>query len=399
MLDNNISSSIIVLEKFKNNNVWSSASSGVYCERLNELITSLNKELDGIDKFEEALSMLEQIIKIDGEIETLNNSFKTIPEGADEETISQYTNYNSGISYSIQQKKNDREIIRNDIIKILSSFGVIADIQIINIPNVEGANVLATYETGCIYELFTTTGERYEAFIPYNVDPTKPVIVYDPGNSSGGAVNSTANWQLFKDDFENNGYDHIVIRSLRKDNSQYYNDLVEKLNLEPTSKLFVSHSGGTTYNIREYCDLVEEGENLPGVIAVMDGYTAPSWFKSQGITQKLIDSETVVFGFHQNWRNDYAVNYEGLAKDGVNMLILSDTSEFGLSHGGVNKSLTQNGVMDFLTGNGELPDNYNIRYWDANYVDEKGNKGGFRTVDHNDVKTLDDVYNFFGIER
>lgn len=399
MFDNKISDSVVVLDKFKNNTVWTGASSGAYSEKLNELIGELNSELANIDKFEEVLLILDKIKKLDDDIQTLKNSLWAIPENATEETINSYSSHNASINSSIAEKTNERNDLREKAIKMLSEFGIIADIQIINIPNIEGATVLETYETGCIYEITISNNVSYQAFIPFEVDPTKPVIVYDPGDSGSGGINSVNNWNMFKDDFQNNGYDHIVIRSLRRDNSQYYNDLVNRLNLEPASKLFVSHSGGTTYNFYEYCDLIDEGDNSPGVIAVMDGYTPASWFENQGVTQKLIDSETIVFGFHQNWQNSYVKDYEGLAQDGVNMLILSDISEFGHSHGGVNQSLTQNGVLDFLTGNGELPDNYNIKYWDPNYVDENGKTGGFVVVNHDDVKTLDDVYNFFGIER
>ena len=245
----------------------------------------------------------------------------------------------------------------------------------------EDSKVLYEYDSGCIYELYTTGGQRYESYIPYDVDLTKSVIVYDPGDGHGGGVNSSNNWKLFRTDFETNGYDHIVIRSLRKDNSQYYNDLVDRLSLEPHSKLFVSHSGGTTYNFNEYCDLIEEGNELPGVIAVMDGYTSASWFKNQSVTQKIINSETILFGFHQNWRNDYAKNYEAFVKDGVPKLILSDTSKYGQSHGGVNILLTENVVMDYLTGNGELPDN-NIKYYYSSYVNDDGTTGVFVTIDY-----------------
>lgn len=399
MLDNKIPSSIGVLEKFKNNTVWSGAASGSYCNQLNDLISTLNNELSNIDKFEEALALLDKIIQIDKDINTLKDSLWTIPEGASQETISRYSNHNAGINSSIQSKTKERTEIREEIIGILSGFGIIADITTLNITNITGADRIAEYETGCIYEIEISDTVSYQAFIPFEVDPTKPVIVYDPGDSGNGGINSVNNWNMFKTDFKENGYDHIIIRSLRGDNSQYYNDLVSRLNLSPASKLFVSHSGGTTYNFNEYCDLVEEGNDLPGVIAVMDGYTPGPWFKNTGVTQKIIESDTIVFGFHQNWRNDYAKNYEFFAQDGVNMLILSDQSEFGSSHGRVNESLTQNGVMDFLTGTGELPDNYVIKYWDPNFVDENGKTGGFVTVNYEDVKTLDDVYEFFGVER
>ena len=64
MLDNNISDSVVVLDKFKNNTVWCGASSGAYSEKLNELISTLNEELAGVDKFEEYLDLTMQISDI-----------------------------------------------------------------------------------------------------------------------------------------------------------------------------------------------------------------------------------------------------------------------------------------------------------------------------------------------
>lgn len=391
MLDNTISNSVTVLEGFKNNTIWTGGASTALCEELNELINLLNKELANIDKFEEALVLRDEIIQIDKDIKTLEGTLWTIPADATPEIVNEYSTHNAGINASIQQKTEDRKVIREDIINILSQFVAIADIQIIDIPDIEGATVLFKYDTGCIYELTTASGEKYQAYIPYEVDPTKPVVVYDPGDSGTGGINSTRNWEMFKDDFENNGYDHIVIRSLRSDNSQYYNDLVDRLNLEPSNKLFVSHSGGTLYNIYEYCDLVEEGNNTPGVIAIMDGYSPGPWLENQGYNNILRGSDTVVLGFYQNNENTYSESYESLAKHGVNVIILCDKSTYGVSHNGVNLSLCENGVLDYLTGNGELPDNYEIRYYDSE-------KGDFAALDHSQVKTLDDVYAFFGIE-
>ena len=81
----------------------------------------------------------------------------------------------------------------------------------------------------------------------------------------------------------------------------------------------------------------------------------------------------------------------------LNLLILSDKSEFGKSHAGVRNSLWENGVLNYLTGDGELLDNYVIKYYNPKGPNPDGN--GFCEVDYSQVITLDDVYNFFGIKR
>lgn len=98
-----------------------------------------------------------------------------------------------------------------------------------------------------------------------------------------------------------------------------------------------------------------------------------------------------------------SLNYDLFIEDGrdyvskgriedLNLLILSDKSEFGKSHAGVRNSLWENGVL-----NCELLDNYVIKYYNPKGHNPDGN--GFCEVDYSQVKMLDDVYNFFGIKR
>lgn len=303
---------------------------------------------------------------------------------------------NNGIYYSINSKKRERNDLKEQAMAKLSSISSGSSSNLIDLSNIdiESAKLLFSYEQGNIYEFTTVDGQKYEAYIPNQVDPKAPLIVYDSGGNSSDTYNSSTDWSELKIYFEQ---DHVMLRSLRRDSSYYYMDLCNKLNLEPESRLFISHSGGTTYNFNEFIDLVEEDNSVPGVVAVMDGYTPGYWFRNTGVTQKLIENKTIVFGFHVNTRNSYAIEYEKLAADGVNMLLLSDQSDLGRSHNGVNMTLIDNNVLEYLTGDGELPDNYVIKYYNTN--EENADASGFVTVDHSQVKTLDDVYNFFGIER
>ena len=137
---------------------------------------------------------------------------------------------------------------------------------------------------------------------------------------------------------------------------------------------------------------VEEGSS-PGVIAMMDGYV----HGDKRYINQIIEDETVLLCFHQNWMNESGQSYFNTRNENLNMLIFTDQSEFGKSHAGIRRSLYDNNVIDYLTGKGELPDNYVISYYSPN--SENADSRGFIHVDHSQVKTLDDVYNFFGIER
>ena len=74
-----------------------------------------------------------------------------------------------------------------------------------------------------------------------------------------------------------------------------------------------------------------------------------------------------------------------------NTLVLYDKGEYGTSHGGVNRSLTENEVLEYFIGTGKLPDNYEIKAYDPETQQ-------FVTVDYNDVNSVQKVYEYFGIE-
>ena len=396
--NSDISDSLTVYKKLVSDIDWKGSAANTFFANFDDLMNRFDKIIENIKKFVDALDLIDKIKVLDDEISRLRNSLISITAEMSEETKQQATSSNNYNNSLISTKWNEREELKKEAINLISDFSD-SESDIIDLSSVDltNAKVLFEYNGGSIYEIVASNGQKYEVYIPNHIDTSKPMIVYDAGDSGSGGINSTANWEMFKNYFSQNDYDYVVFHSLRRDNSFYYNDLCEKLNLEPDSRLFISHSGGTTYNFNEFIDLVEEDNSVPGVVAVMDGYTPGYWFRNTGVTQKLIDNKTIVFGFHVNTRNSYAIEYEKLAADGVNMLLLSDQSDLGHSHSGVNNTLIDNNVLQYLTGDGELPDNYVIKYYNPN--EENADASGFVTVDHSQVKTLDDVYNFFGIER
>lgn len=404
MIDNingfitNINDSLTNYKSTISNVDWKGPASNTFYQNATKIMDSLKAVLNNLYKLVDALDLIEKIKVLDDEISRLRNSLISITAEMSEERKQQVTSSNNYNNSLISTKWNEREELKKEAINLISDFSD-SESDIIDLSSVDltNAKVLFEYNGGSIYEIVASNGQKYEVYIPNHIDTSKPMIVYDAGDSGSGGINSTANWEMFKNYFSQNDYDYVVFHSLRRDNSFYYNDLCEKLNIEPDSRLFISHSGGTTYNFNEFIDLVEEDNSVPGVIAVMDGYTPGYWFRNTGVTQKLIDNKTIVFGFHVNTRNSYAIEYEKLAADGVNMLLLSDQSDLGRSHSGVNNTLIDNNVLQYLTGDGELPDNYVIKYYNPN--EENADAFGFVTVDHSQVKTLDDVYKFFGIQR
>lgn len=391
----NISDSLTNYKSVVDNVNWNGPASNTFYENATSIMNSFNEMISNLYKLIDALDLIEKIKNLDDEIVRLGNSLININSNMTEAEKTEANTLNNGIYYSINSKKRERNDLKDKAIEKLSGISGSSSGNLIDLSNIdiESAKVLFTYEEGKIYEFTTVDGQKYEAYIPNQVDPKAPLIVYDSGGNSSDTYNSSTDWSELKIYFEQHGFDHVMLRSLRRDNSYYYKDLCNKLNLEPENRLFVSFSGGFRPLFDEYYDLAVEEGSSPGVIAMMDGYV----HGDKRYINQIIEDETVLLCFHQNWMNESGQSYFNTRNENLNMLIFTDQSEFGKSHAGIRRSLYDNNVIDYLTGKGELPDNYVISYYSPN--SENADSRGFIHVDYCQVKTLDDVYNFFGVER
>lgn len=392
-IDNISDTTMTSLNSLKNSDVWQGAAAESFSEDFDKYMTELENERENINKLNTALAKLETYLKLGEEIESLKRGLRTPGENATPEEISSINSNNAYINSEIQIKQAERDKLRREIIAILNSIGVLGDISIIQIPNLENAKELYRYEGGAIYELKTANGLTYEAYIPDEYPANVPVVIYDAGDGDNGYGNSTANWNEFKERFKEGPVQAVIIRSKRQDSSAYYLDVIEQLNIVPTKPIAISHSGGTSKSsIGEFNDLMEQGQAKGGLFVVMDGYTPGPWWESQGYVENFKENDVVVITVAQgNDNGNYGYYNEGLAKMYPNTLVLYDKGEYGTSHGGVNRSLTENEVLEYFIGTGKLPDNYEIKAYDPETQQ-------FVTVDYNDVNSVQKVYEYFGIE-
>lgn len=410
MLENNILKSVNVLNNFKNNTVWSSEASGVYSNKLNELINDLNNELSKIDSFEEALGLLEQLKSIDDDIKILESQKWSMPigENAIPENIERVNNHNSSINKSIEEKIEARLLIKDEIIGILSGLGGSVDIPVIMIPDLDSSCIVETYENGylCEFTISTDKGmETYQVYIPKTYTEDVSVVIYDHGD---GGYND--NWEPLMEEFANDKVDCVVIGSRRLDSAAYYSDIVNRLGISPSSPISISHSGGTCKGaILEYVQLMDEGKAKNGIFAVMDGNTPGSWWESQGYIDKFKENNTIMLNFgtyrDRNY-NEYKNNYEFIAKNyDINSLIFIDRTAnkdtmvtHGMSsHAVVNINLTESNTLQYLSGTGTLPEIYDVyRYMPDN---PNADDNGFVLLSYEEVNTIDKIYEMFGVEK
>ncbi len=396
-IDNISDTTMNSLNSLKSSDVWQGAAAESFQEDFDKYMRELENERENLNKLNSALAKLEIYIERGAEIELLKSSLRTPSENATEEEINSINANNTYINNEIQIKQLERDKLKREIIAILNSIGVQGDISVINIPNLENAKIIQEFPGGAIYELETKDGLKYEVYIPNSYPQNVPVVIYDAGDSGDGSPNSTANWNEFKERFSEGPVDAIIIRSKRQDSSSCYEDIIEQLNIIPTKPISISHSGGTSKSaILEFNDLMKSGKADGGLFVVMDGYTPAPWWENQGYIESLKESNVVVITVAQgNDGGNYGARNEELAKLYPNTLVLYDKGEYGTSHGGVNRSLTENEVLEYFIGTGKLPDNYEIMRYDPN--NPNANEKGFVTVDYNDVNTVEKVYELFGV--
>ena len=399
MIEHGLTTSSNDINSIKNQMQWTGSAQTNINEQFDTCLKQLDNEISRIDSFNRALELLDEMLEIDKNINTLRSSLRTASaDETDQSIISAINSYNSYIYRKIEILTEERQTIRRQIVSILSTFDIQSDLSVILIPNLEGAKILKEYEDGYLYEFQTEAGLPYEIYVPKTYTSETKFVIYDAGDSSSNPYgNSQNNWNLFLDRFEEGDVNTIILRSKRKDTSSCYEDAIVKLNLPNTTPIAISHSGGTSKpSIMEYNDLMEAGMVDKGLFVAMDGYSPGAYWKNQGYLDNFAENNVVVIGIAQgNDGGNYGQTQKDLAKLYPNTLILYDKSEFGRSHGSVNASLTQNDILKYFTGEKVLPDNYEIIRYDPQ--NPQCDKQGFVTVDYNDVNTIEKVYELFGI--
>jgi len=388
-IDNLINSgSKIEIEKIRNG--WEGTAAGNLISALEGAISAYEKEMINLQNFQNALDLVEKCKNIDLEIKSLEATIITFSSALDESSIE---SHNASVKSKIQKLVDEKEEYKN---KIKSLLGIVSPIQgqsasSIVLPGDLSGTIKVKYQYGAIYEFTTETGSKFEAYIPNNYDSNTKIMIYEAGNDgSGKNVNNPANWNKFKNRFEQGSCNAIVLRGMRHNAVNYYNYLVKECGLVDPQPITVSHSGGTMYSMYETNDLINQSSsNKPAIVTILDGYAPAPYLESKGIVQNFKDKNTIVLGFAQGNDNaNYAVQYEGLAQKGVNVLILYDKSQYGISHGGVNNSFTEANILEYVIGEGKLPDNYEIKTYQ---------NGQFVSVDFSQVSDLQSLYSYFGV--
>ena len=252
----------------------------------------------------------------------------------------------------------------------------------------EVGTIVKEYKNGVLREFVTENGEKFQAYIPYECNSKTPIMIYEHGDNG-----YTSNWQVYEADLYEKECNSIIIRGDRKNKINDYNYLVQQYNLDTPQPITVSFSGGTPSAMNETAMMIQATQGqVPGVAVILDGYAPAEHLESRGVLDTFRNSNSVVLGFAQKGGNrQYVVQYENLAKKGVNTLILYDQSSYGQSHSGVNQSFMKQNLYDYILGTGKLPENYVIKRYDST-------SQSFVEVDINEVSTIKDVYKYFGID-
>lgn len=254
------------------------------------------------------------------------------------------------------------------------------------------SEIVKQYPGGSVRKFVLDDGYSFETYVPDNYNPSTPIMIYEHGD--GGYYND---WKSYMARFSEGECNAIIVRADRFNSMALYNHVVEKCNLQPERGITVSFSGGTPFAMRETVQMIEQYPNTdPPLAVILDGYPPTGILQADGSLKKMMDADTVFLGFSQGaGGTNYDNQYKALARAGANMIIFYDKSSYGMSHVGVDKSFMENGIFEYILGEGKLPDNYVIKA----YVPKADGTGReWITIDSESIDEIDDVYDFFGID-
>ena len=253
---------------------------------------------------------------------------------------------------------------------------------------VNNSELLKQYPNGSLRRITDESGKSYDVYVPNDVNPDTPIMLYHPGDGL------TADWYTYKKAFETSNPNAVIAYCGRVNDTKLYDKLVSTCGLNGnTSPMNITFSGGGMTGIEQAANISSSSNNSgrPQISAIMDSYLAPSYLESKGYTSALKDNGSIILAFSERNPsvNTYDRQYRNLARSGVNMLILRDTSsEFGGSHARMNSSFINGGVVDYLSGTGTLPDRYVVEQYNQS-------TNSFDIVDRSNISSLEDLYIYF----
>ena len=385
---NNLDNQTTKINKLELKNIWTGTAASNLTSKLDEITKKIKKEKENLTKFQEALTLVDECKKLDQQIIKLKNSILTV---TNEQNRQQIEAENARINNEISIKNTKKEDLKKIIKSIISTFGVSTNTLSTVIPSGLSGNLKYKYTYGAIYEFKNENGKTFEAYIPNNYNSNTKIMIYEAGDGrNSNEINNPKNWESFKNKFEKESCNAIVLRATRSNAVKYYNQLVNECNLDNPQPITVSHSGGTIYSMKETNELINQSStNKPAIVTILDGYAPADHLEKLGVIDNLKENNSIVLAFSQKKGNtDYEREYKNLAKKGVNVLIFYDESEYGQSHGGVNKSFTEANIMEYILGEGKLSDNYKIKKYDMNNKE-------FIEVNLSQIPNIQSTYNLF----
>lgn len=253
--------------------------------------------------------------------------------------------------------------------------------------NVEKGSIVNNYADGSVRRFTLADGYTFEAYVPNNLATDTSIMIYEHGDRA-----YYTDWKYFTEKFASDGCSSIVIRADRYRSMELYNHVVEQYNLEPEQRMTVSFSGGTPYAMDETVELIKQAPDAePPISVILDGYVPSNFMLRNGNADILKENNGILLAFRKRGDTMYTNQYKTLAKAGVNIVIFTDKSRYGDSHRGINVSFTEGDLMEYVLGEGELPNRYEITVYDN---DEKQ----FVSLDYSQVSELEKIYEYYGID-
>lgn len=243
---------------------------------------------------------------------------------------------------------------------------------------------------------------NYSIYIPEHVNANTPIFTYTYG--AGGIAdwysgyNPSGDYGPF-DALLQHGGDSIVLLPIAawdSDLGKNTNDLIEQVREEyGITNMNVTGSGFSMGGFAGFDIVVENirrNPNIdPQVVFFIDDYSQKTYYGSHRlltdeISTLLRDNDTILFMFDPWWKG--TDKYQPYVDAGLNVIRVEPDNS---NHVAINSNFFRNGCFDYMAGDLLPKEGYTYKYYNRE-------TGTWDIIDYENIATVDDLYDFYGIK-
>lgn len=256
---------------------------------------------------------------------------------------------------------------------------------------------------------------KYYLYVPENVNPNTEIFFYAQGSGIEGGK------QFVADYLEKNGSNSIVVvpnmsggytaQDWEENSLSIAETLQQQYNLNNKNIVSSGWSGGAWGAFKTTIENIKKNPDIePQILFTLDDVSptilndknhptdSRNAVMNNGGREALQQNNTIIFMFQANTKGEYCSKKEAAAIDfasaGANVVRVRIESCGG--HEGIFQNFFKKGLIEYSNGLVALPDD-NYTYETLIYDETQGTYKWIE-IDYENVKTKENLYNYFGLE-